>query len=55
MAEEAPHDQVILDLEHIKEESKDENSSLGEVFTERISSLMKHRDIDAVLSDQQHM
>ena len=53
MAEEAP--QVTLDLEHIKEESKDETAALGDVFTERISSLMKHRDVDAVLSDQQHM
>ena len=52
MAEEAP--QVTLDLEHIKE-SADEKSSLGDVFTERVSSLMKHRDVDVVLSDQQHM
>ena len=55
MAEEAPCDQVTLDLEHIKEESKDETTALGDVFTERIASLMKHRDVDAVLSDQQHM
>lgn len=53
MAEEVS--QVTLDLEHIKESKKDEQPALGDVFTKRVSSLMKHRDIDAVLSDQQHM
>ena len=47
--------QVTLDLENIKESSKDEKVSLGDVFTERVSALMKHRDIDTVLSDQQHV
>ena len=47
--------QVTLDLENIKESSKDEEVSLGDVFTERVSALMKHKDIDTVLSDQQHV
>lgn len=55
MAKEIPVDQVTLDLENIKESSKDEDVSLGNVFTERVSALMKHRDVDTVLSDQQHM
>ena len=46
--------QVTLDLENIKESNKEE-VSLGDVFTERVSELMKHRDIDTVLNDQQHV
>ena len=46
--------QITLDLENIRESNKDEKS-LGDVFTERVSALMKHRDIETVLSDQQHM
>ena len=46
---------ITLDLENIKESDKDEKASLGDVFTEKVSELMKHRDIDTVLSDQQHM
>jgi len=47
--------QVTLDLEHIEESEKDEKPTMGDIFTERVSSLMKHRDIDTVLSDQMHM
>lgn len=47
--------QVTLDLEHIKETGKEENVPLGDLFTDKVASLMKHRDIDTVLNDQQRM
>jgi len=49
-------DQVTLDLEQIEETKKDAaKSSLGNIFADRVESLMKHRDVDSVLDDQQHM
>jgi len=47
-------DQVTLDLEQIEEE-EDAKPTLGDIFTDRVESLMKHRDIDSVLDDQHHM
>jgi len=47
-------DQLTLDLEKI-EEKEDTKPTLGDIFTDRVESLMKHRDIDSVLDDQHHM
>jgi len=51
---ESEGDQVTLDLEQI-EEKEDAKPTLGDIFTDRVESLMKHRDIDSVLDDQHHM